>query len=185
MTMTLEYALVDSAGRVDRLLELAGLQQAPAGLSIVHLGQVLPCWPEPPFSGAELRWSAGALAWHDPRPIEAVRAEQWAAIKAHRAELDAQPVEVDGVQLDGDERSRIDILGAVVAMQIKGETSRAWRCSDNAMRLLTLEQIQQAGIAIADRRQALIETSDALFQQIAQAQTSEEVRAIFWPIRTG
>lgn len=72
-------------------------------------------------------------------------------------------------------------MGALMAMQITGQVERAWRCSDNVMRTLTLDQITRAGIAVSDRRQALIDISDTLSQAIAAAQTAEEVAAIEWP----
>lgn len=179
--MILEYAWVDPEGRVDRLLELAGLQPPHDGHSIVHLVPALSCWPTPPFDGAVLVWRDGALAWADHRPVEEARAARWAEIKAHRAALDTAPIEVDGIRIDADERSRIDVMGAVVAMQLTGETFRAWRCSDNVMRVLTADQIQRAGIAIANRRQELIEISDGLARQIEAAASADEVRTVDWP----
>lgn len=152
-----------------------------ANVLIEPLAQHTPTWPDPPFEGAVLLASAGALHWRDDRPLEEVRAARWAEIKAQRQALDAAPIEVDGILIDADERSRIDVMGAVVAMQLTGEATRPWRCSDNQMRTLTAAQIQQVGIAIANRRQALIETSDALAQQIQAAATVAAVSAVAWP----
>ncbi|WP_067070441.1 DUF4376 domain-containing protein [Roseateles chitosanitabidus] len=126
-----------------------------------------------PFAGASVAPLAGDL--------DGARARQWALVKQTRDSLDAQPVAVDGIQLDADPSSRVDILGAIMAMQLGNETERVWRCTDNVMRTLTLDQLVRAGRAVAARRQALIEQSDALAQQIQNAQTVEAVTAVVWP----
>lgn len=120
--------------------------------------------------------------------LEKSRQRQWAEIKARRAQLDNEPigVAVDAaeIQLDADQSSRIDLMGAVMVMQAAGlgaESMRAWRCADNVMRNLTLADMLAAGAAIAARRQHLIETSDALWQQLQAAETVAAVLAVTWP----
>lgn len=119
--------------------------------------------------------------WRDPRSVEQCRADRWDEIKAQRDLLDWAPIEVaTGVLLDADTQAKQDLMGAIMAMQLTGATSRAWRCADNVMRELTMAQIVSAGVAVANRRSALIATSDALYQALEAATSQEEIAAIGW-----
>jgi hypothetical protein len=138
-------------------------------------------WPTPPAPGLRLRQVNGSLIWQDPRTLEQVRSAHWAALKAARAAKDYAPITIDGIELDTADASRMDFMGAIMSMQITGQASRPWRCSDNTMRDLTLAQIMSAGIGIADRRSALIGVSDVLYQQVNAAQSIADVLAIEWP----
>lgn len=117
----------------------------------------------------------------DDAELDQARSRRWAAIKAEREARDQAPVDHASYQVDGDQQSRMDIMGAVMAMQATGQSSRLWRCSDNVMRELTLADLLAVGCAIAARRQALIEISDQLYQAILAAQTTAEVDAVVWP----
>ena len=125
---------------------------------------------------------AGGIVSAQRDGLEGARARQWANIKQQRELLDAAPVDHDGYQVDADDSSRLDIMGAVMAMQANGQASRLWRCSDNVMRELLLADLLAIGQAIAARRQQLIETSDELYQQLQAAATAELVAAVVWPI---
>jgi hypothetical protein len=127
---------------------------------------------------------AGAVQYQDPRNLDQIRAEKWSELKTHRSTLDYLPMNVDGIDLDATDLARVDFLGAILSMQIKGQTARAWRCTDNVMRDLTLAQIIQAGMGIADRRDDLIRISDTLYQALQTATTADEVSAIVWPTPT-
>lgn len=116
---------------------------------------------------------------HDDLP--GAKARQWANVKQQRDMLDRAPVTLRDFQVDADESSRIDLMGALMAMQLSGQASRLWRCSDNVMRELTTADLGAIGQAIASRRQSLIEISDTLYQQIQAAQTVEDVLAVVWP----
>lgn len=113
--------------------------------------------------------------------LPGARARRWANIKQTRDILDGAPITHGAFQVDGDQQSRNDIMGAVMAMQLGGPTSRLWRCADNVMRELTLADLVAIGQAIAARRQALIETSDQLWQQLQAATTTAQVEAVVWP----
>ncbi|TXI23124.1 MAG: DUF4376 domain-containing protein [Roseateles sp.] len=117
----------------------------------------------------------------DDADLDQARSRRWAAIKAEREARDQAPVDHAGYQVDGDQQSRMDIMGAVLSMQATGQSSRLWRCSDNVMRELTLDDLLAVGTSIASRRQALIETSDQLYQAIQAALTVAEVEAVVWP----
>lgn len=123
----------------------------------------------------------GTLTAETDGDLEAGRVRRWAAIKAERDRRDFGPITFGQFEVDADQQSRMDIMGALMSMQITGQASRLWRCADNVMRQLTAAELGAVGAAIAARRQGLIETSDALYQQIQAAQTSEAVQAVTWP----
>ncbi len=126
--------------------------------------------------------AGGTLEADETADLDAARVRRWIKIKAERDARDTAPIEIEpGVALDGDTQSRSDILGAVVAMQLRGATEKRWRCADNVMRDLTLEQIVAAGLGIEARRQHLIEVSDGLWQALLAAQTVAQVEGVTWP----
>ena len=128
-----------------------------------------------------LRWNGTTAVWADLRSVETARLEQWTSIKQAREELDNAPITHGAFQVDADAHSRVDIMGAIMAMQLGGPSTRLWRCSDNVMRELSLADLVAIGQAIAVRRQSLIETSDALWQQLGAATTVAQVEAVVWP----
>lgn len=123
----------------------------------------------------------GAAAAPSVTDLETAKAAKWANIKQTRTLLDEAPIALRDFEIDADQKSRQDIMGAVMAMQLTGQTSRLWRCTDNTMRELTLADLVDVGTAIAARRQSLIETSDALYQALQGAETVEDVEAVVWP----
>lgn len=126
-------------------------------------------------------FTGGTLSAETGGDLEAERVRRWAAIKAERDRRDFGPIAFGEFEVDADQQSRMDIMGALMSMQITGQASRLWRCADNMMRPLTAAELGAVGAAIAARRQALIETSDTLYQQIEAALTSEAVQAVTWP----
>lgn len=113
--------------------------------------------------------------------LAAAQVRRWAKLKQERDALDFAPISHADFEIDADQQARLDIMGAIMAMQAAGQSTRLWRCSDNQMRELSLSDLLAVGTAIAARRQHLIETSDALWQQLQAAQTVEEVEAVAWP----
>lgn len=147
-------------------------QGAAAGLA--HAAeQALVSSTQTPFAAGVLEPARDGLA--------GVKARRWSNIKMQRDLLDNAPITHGDFELDADASSRMDLMGAVMSMQITGQASRLWRCTDNVMRELTLSDLLAVGTSIAARRQALIETSDALYQLIQAAETVEQVEAICWP----
>lgn len=138
-------------------------------------------WPTKPDEDSQPHWIDDEIVWINPRTLEDFKISQWEAIKTERQFRDELPIAVDTFELDADAASRMDLMGAIMAMQLLSETTREWRCADNVMRTLTFTQIVSAGTGIANRRQSLIETSDILYQQIQAAETVEEVLAVAWP----
>lgn len=174
------HVILKPDGTVERVVHLAATDPPPVGAA----GEVL-AWagiPAQPWPGAALIFEAGQLRWRDTRTLAECQTQRWDEIKATRQALDNAPITIGGgIPLDGDEKSRNNILGAVVAMQLASLATRNWRCADNVMRVLTLAQIVEAGLGIAARRQSLIETSDALYHQIQAATTPAQVAAVVWP----
>lgn len=116
--------------------------------------------------------------------LDAARVRQWARIKQAREILNLSALEIDGIAVDGDERSRQNILGAIVDMQLTDMTSRNWICADNVSRELTAAQLIAFGTGLAARTQALVETSYQLRGEIFDPAktTVEAVEAVVWPV---
>lgn len=172
------FATTDESGRVLRVVGVADAAEAdPNSIQL----QTFSGWPEAPHEGAVPIVAQGVMAWRDERQLEEIKAQRWASIKAHRDTLDFAPYPHGAFEIDADASSRIDLMGAIMSMQITGMASRDWRCADNVMRTLTLAEIVGVGTGIAARRQVLIETSDALYKAIQAATTPEQVAAITWP----
>jgi hypothetical protein len=130
---------------------------------------------------ADSPWLGGTVV-PASTPLEEAKVRRWALIKQQREERDNSPIPHNGFEVDADASSRLDILGAITAMQLGGATSRLWRCTDNVMRELTLADISAIGQAIAARRQALIEASAAFYHAIQAAQTVAQLEVISWPV---
>lgn len=171
----MSYGHFDEAGRL-----LSVFDHPDDTLGLIPLPEWVG-WGACPGPGYRYQQVEHTFAWVDQRTLAEARAAAWERVKARRAQLDAMPVRVDDIELDGDERSRIDMLGAVVAMMITGQAERDWRCTDNVMRTLSAAQIQRAALTIADRRQALIDTTDALWQQLLASASNAEADLVVWP----
>lgn len=169
-------------GEIVGLIWADGTEQlAGDGRVYRELAEPLAAFPDPPSPAAVWSWGDTGPYWHDPRPLEQVKAARWTELKAQRQALDEAPIPVQGFAIDADLQSRTDVMGAILAMQLNGQTSRLWRCSDNVMRELSFADIVAAGTAIAARRQSLIETSDQLYQQIQDAEDAAAVEGVVWP----
>jgi hypothetical protein len=142
----------------------------------VNAGQVvaMAARPTPDHS-----WDWETLSWIEPA-LELLRANRWDEIKAARTAADLQPYPVADFEIDADAQSRQNIMGAIMAMQLTGESTRLWRCADNTMRELSLAQLITAGTGIAARLQQLIEISDQLWQQLQAATTAAGIEAVIW-----
>jgi hypothetical protein len=166
------------AGRAEAVRHYGDNDPLPDGAVVVSNWTTL----EPASSESlEMRVADGALYWHDPRTLDELRAARWATIKAQREALDNTPIALRDFEIDADASSRFDVMGALMAMQLTLATTRLWRCTDNVMRELTLTDLVAVGTGIASRRQGLIETSDALWQQLLAATTAAQIDAINWP----
>ncbi len=136
-----------------------------------------------PFSGWQPHYIDELVIWKDPTSLYAYKAEKWEKLKAKRKELDSRPIPVNDFFINTDGDSVINIIGAVLGMQLSGELTKLWRCHDNVMRTLSFQDLAQIGLDISNRRQTLIEISDNLYQQLMAetVDTKEKVDAITWP----
>jgi hypothetical protein len=125
--------------------------------------------------------TGGTLLAEGDSALDGAKVRRWAALKAQRDELDSAPFEHAGFLVEADHLSSVRIMRAIMAMQLSGQTSRLWRCADNVMRELSLAELISISTGIDARRQQLIETSDALWQQIQGAQEGADVAAVSWP----
>lgn len=159
-----------------------GCEDAAVAEGLVHLVGWAG-WPAAPNAFSKLVWTGANVEWMDGRSLTAVRADKWTAIKLIRNELMDAPITVESVTVDGDGASRINVIGAVLSMQLTGEPTRGWICADNVRRVLSAAQLQQIGIAMAARTQALVDIGDALRMQINDPAktTAAEVEAVAWP----
>lgn len=123
---------------------------------------------------------AGGTLLDDERPsLEAMRARQWAAIKAERSRLEYGGFTWDGSTFDSDPDARARIMGAVIEAQALGpDFSRTWRLADNSLRQLDAEQMLAVGIALGAHVGRVFDIGNALYQQI---QASDDPESITWP----
>lgn len=157
--------------------------QIPVPLAAIDGGGVLASLEAALIADAASPFLGGAAAPF-PSGVEAARARQWARIKQTRDILNSLPITFDGVTIDGDNASRQNVMGAIMAMQLIAEIERYWICADNVRRLLTLAQIIGLGTALAARTQELVDIGDALRAQINDPSktTVAEVEAVVWPV---
>lgn len=164
---------------VDRDAYMQGLPPSFAHYAPFDASAMLGTFEQAALGLADL--AGGAIEADGDTDLAAAKLRRWATLKTERDARDFAPIAYGEFEIDADQQARIDIMGAVMAMQAGDQASRLWRCSDNQMRGLTLSDLLAAGSAIAARRQALIETSDGLYQQIQSAETAEAVSAVAWP----
>lgn len=152
--------------------------EADASLHYVLEGALvdLPARPGPGYV-----WMGPVAGWVDQRSLSDIQDRKWEAIKAAREAMKNSPIEVGGITVDSDAKSRENIMGAVLEMQATGRTSRTWTLADNTRQTLTLSQLVSIGAAIADRTETLQNLSQDLRQEIYAATTPAEVEAVAWP----
>lgn len=136
-----------------------------------------------PFSGWQPYYINNQIVWKDPVSLYTYKEKKWEQLKSKRQELDSKPIAIRDFFVNTDGDSIINIIGAVLGMQLSGETTKSWRCYDNVMRTLSFQDLAQLGLDISNRRQTLIEISDNLYQQLMAeiTDTTEKVDAITWP----
>lgn len=127
-----------------------------------------------PFAG-------GAIISDNASELEALKTRRWAYLKAHRDKLMYAPIPYQDYAVDADMDSQIKILGSAFMMQATPGATKMWRCSDNVMREFGIAELLAIGSAISVRTQDLIDTTAVLWQQMADAETPEEVANIHWP----
>ena len=124
------------------------------------------------------------LAGYAPKkPLNDVKAEKRAEINGDRDNArKTEGAEYDGDIFDIDEVSQSNILAQIKVAEIIGDSNATYnyRSKTNTDHLLTLAQLQELGLAIAVKVNAIYVKSWDLKAQVDKATTAEEVEAIKW-----
>lgn len=127
------------------------------------------------FSGATVIPDA-ALA------LDTARARKWAQIKAERAQRLLAAGSASNPPLDSDPAATVNITGVVTFLLAYPTTpSVEFTCRDNVRRTVPRDDFIAAAAVTLGAMQSVYDTADALRQQIAAAQSAEDVAAIAWP----
>lgn len=111
--------------------------------------------------------------WIDPRPLEEIKAQKWAEIKAQRGQLEFGGFAFEGNIYDSDQVSQGRIMGAASA-----GVDQVWTLVDNTTVELTALQLQQLYAALQVHIASVHERGRIARQLILDAETKEEVEAI-------
>ena len=124
------------------------------------------------------------LAGYAPKkPLNEIKAEKRAEINGDRDKArKTEGAEYDGDLFDIDEVSQSNILAQIKVAEIIGDPKATYnyRSKTNTDHLLTLAQLQELGLAIAVKVNAIYVKSWDLKAQVDKATTAEEVEAIKW-----
>ena len=124
------------------------------------------------------------LAGYAPKkPLNEIKAEKRAEINGDRDNArKTEGAEYDGDIFDIDEVSQSNILAQIKVAEIIGDPNATYnyRSKTNTDHLLTLAQLQELGLAIAVKVNAIYVKSWDLKAQVDKANTAEEVEAINW-----
>ena len=126
------------------------------------------------------------LAGYAPKkPLNEIKAEKRAEINGDRDNArKTEGAEYDGDIFDIDEVSQSNILAQIKVAEIIGDHNATYnyRSKTNTDHLLTLAQLQELGLAIAVKVNAIYVKSWDLKAQVDKATTAEEVEAIKWTL---
>lgn len=124
------------------------------------------------------------LAGYAPKkPLNEIKAEKRSEINSERDNArKTEGAEYDGDLFDIDEVSQSNILAQIKVAEIIGDPNATYnyRSKTNTDHLLTLAQLQELGLAIAVKVNAIYVKSWDLKAQVDKATTAEEVEAINW-----
>lgn len=124
------------------------------------------------------------LAGYAPKkPLSEIKEEKRAEINSARDNArKTEGAEYDGDLFDVDEVSQSNILAQIKVAEIIGDPKATYnyRSKTNTDHLLTLAQLQELGLAIAVKVNAIYAKSWDLKAQVDKATTAEEVEAINW-----
>lgn len=117
------------------------------------------------------------------RPLDEIKELKKAEINSERDNArQTEGAEYDGDIFDIDEVSQSNILAQIKVAEIIGDpkATYTYRSKTNTDHLLTLAQLQELGLAIAVKVNAIYVKSWDLKAQVDKATTAEEVEAIKW-----
>ena len=144
-------------------------------------------FPEHPgFEGAVLRCAGGALYWHDPRPLDELRAAKTAEINAARLAANRAGFMFAGKLISTDELSRSDIDGTNGTVTLTGAFPAGWpgvwKTDDNSyVPIEDIDTWKSFYAAMSAQGATNFNTSQALKAQLAAASSPAEVSAVVWP----
>lgn len=123
------------------------------------------------------------IGYAPKKPLNENKAEKRAEINEARDNArKTEGAEYDGDLFDIDEVSQSNILAQIKVAEIIGDPKATYiyRSKTNTDHLLTLAQLQELGLAIAVKVNAIYAKSWDLKAQVDKATTAEEVEAIKW-----
>lgn len=125
----------------------------------------------------------GAILCPTPTTLDLIRARKWAYIKHIREAKIVEPITVDGRVFDADADSLSKIEGAVKAMRLTSLATQDWTLHDNTVYTLTVDALEQVGLAIFSRTAYIFEVARTLREQIYDISVTDPntIEAIEWP----
>jgi len=120
-------------------------------------------------------WDNRLMRWVDVRPLDELRAERWASIKAARAAEADAPIDTPFGRFDACPSSRAALAAAVADAPVE------WTTADNGMVSLDAEGLAEVLRLIGRRTQACHAVARGLRARIEAAATVEDLEAIHWP----
>jgi hypothetical protein len=192
------YVQADAAGRILSRVTQANDHPAPAGFVEVAQHDVNPgthylvagvvtaytaeerdrlaARPSHPAA-----WDMATKTWVDARPLPALKAAKWRAIKAARDAAEFGTFACDGNTFDSDLASQSRIQGAVQLAKLLGPAFTIdWTLADNSVVTLDAAEMQAVGLALAQHVQTVHAAGRTLRAQIEAATTKADLDAIEW-----
>ena len=132
----------------------------------------------PPSAGFE--WSVQDFAWVDTRSLEEARADQWAAIKRRRDELEAAGFDVEGIgRFDSDGPARARLQLELLAAQAGGPDYRTeWTLADNTVVELDAAAMARVGLAMHAHTARVHAAARAARRRLAETQSVKAAAAV-------
>jgi hypothetical protein len=182
-----DLMLQDASGNV---LEVTDAQQLHYDLSHYVVAGVMTAYTDDQFVAKSAfpmypaTWSNDTFTWTDNRDLDAVKLDQWTAVKAGRDQTVNGSFTWDGSVFDSNAYSQSQIGNAITLGQLAADAGQDysinWTLQDNTVRTLTFDQIKAVGMALGVFVQTQFNLGVSLRQQIASATSIPAVQAITW-----
>lgn len=133
------------------------------------------------LNGYQLDVETGTLSLIPPYEpsLDEVKTQKAAALKAERDALEVEPITYNSNRYDYDEKARDRINAAIIALDMAGaEATLEWTTADNTNVTVTANDLRAVIAAVAVRSNALHEAYRVAKEQIAAAETKEEIENI-------
>jgi hypothetical protein len=123
-----------------------------------------------------------AKQWYDPRTLDQLKAEKWAAIKAEREVREYAGFVWDGSTFDSDQIAQARITGAVTLATLSSSFATVWTLADNTTHALNAAAMIAVGVALGTHVQTQFAVATELRSLIDAATTPEQLSVIGWPL---